>query len=385
MSSTIVAPGGAAAPRPAPPRAPSCAPLRALLRVAALAVLPHAAPAPVAAQQPPGSVLERTPNMINAWPAEPGTVQFNFLHRFTESGPPEHQVSNSPTFLVSAGLPWRATAGFAYATSSTVVAGRPNEWEFFARLMPFGRAAPVADLSLHVGYNLGAASTDAELALARRFGAVRLLAAGRTFASAFRSGERRSAVAGGVNLRVARHLALAGDVATMLERRDGERIAWSAGLQIGIPTTPHSFSLHASNVTTATLQGVSSGVPRTRYGFEYTVPITLARYVPALRRPAPPVAASDAAPGRAVPAGDTVVVDMRQLAYEPARVEVRAGTTVVWTNNAPLAHTVTADDGSFDSGVIDVGRRWAHTFARPGTYAVHCTPHPFMKGVVVVR
>jgi len=348
-------------------------------------VAAHAAAAP--AQATAGSVLDRTPNVVNTWLADPATVQFNFLHRFTESGPPEHQISNSPTFLVAAGLPWRTTAGFAYATTSDVVPGRPNEWEFFGRVMPFGRSGRVADVSLHVGYNLGAASTDAELALARRVGAVRLLAAGRTFSNAFRAGERRSAVAGGVNLRLRRFLALAGDVGTMLDRRDGERLAWSAGLQLGIPTTPHSFSIHASNVTTATLQGVSSGTPRTRYGFEYTVPITLARYIPALRPP-PPVAtvgAAAGAPAAGTAAGDTVRVAMRQLAYEPARIEVTAGTTVVWTNDAPLPHTVTADDGSFDSGVIDVGKRWARTFDRPGTYAVHCTPHPFMKAVVVVR
>jgi plastocyanin len=61
------------------------------------------------------------------------------------------------------------------------------------------------------------------------------------------------------------------------------------------------------------------------------------------------------------------------------------GTTVVWTNNAPLAHTVTADHGSYDSGLIDVGKRWSYTFSRAGTYEFHCTPHPFMTGVVVVK
>jgi len=155
--------------------------------------------------------------------------------------------------------------------------------------------------------------------------------------------------------------------------------------------------VHASNALTGTLQGVSHGVARTRYGFEYTVPITLGRWIPALRPQPPAVAAEPAGAARAPAASpavggsttagsrDTVVVDMKQLAYEPARIEVRAGTTVVWTNNAPLPHTVTADDSSFDSGTIEVGKRWARTFARAGTYAYHCTPHPFMKGVVVVR
>jgi plastocyanin len=58
---------------------------------------------------------------------------------------------------------------------------------------------------------------------------------------------------------------------------------------------------------------------------------------------------------------------------------------VEWKNDDPLAHTVTADDGSWDSGLIQPGATWRRTFDRPGTYPFHCTPHPFMKGVVVVR
>lgn len=351
-----------------------------------------AAPAVAGAQSPApaggGSTLDRTPNLATGWLGEPGTIHFNFFHRFTESGPPEHQVSNSPTFVVAGGLPWRTTAGFAYATSSAVAPGRPNEWELFGRVMPLARGNAIADLSLQAGYNVGATSTDVELALARSVGPARLFAAGRAFSNAFRAGDGRTAVAGGISLRLTRLVAVAGDVATLLDRRDDERIAWGAGLQLGIPNTPHSLSIHATNVLTMTLQGVSSGVARTRYGFEYTVPIALARYIPALRSEAPAVAtgrAESAAGAPVTTTGDTVRVYMRQLAYEPARVEVRPGTTVVWTNDAPLAHTVTADSGGFNSGTIEVSKQWTHTFDRPGSYPYHCEPHPFMKGVVVVR
>jgi plastocyanin len=58
---------------------------------------------------------------------------------------------------------------------------------------------------------------------------------------------------------------------------------------------------------------------------------------------------------------------------------------VEWTNHDPLAHSVVADDGSFDSGLIQSGGTWRHTFTTPGTYTWHCTPHPFMKGTVVVK
>ncbi len=67
------------------------------------------------------------------------------------------------------------------------------------------------------------------------------------------------------------------------------------------------------------------------------------------------------------------------------RIEIPAGTTVTWTNNDPLVHTVTADDKSWDSGAIEPGKTWSHTFTQAGEFAFHCTPHPFMKAVVVVR
>ena len=84
--------------------APAVAPVLAL----ALVVAPVAT---ATAQLPSGSVVTRSPNMFTGWVPDAGTVQFNFLHRFTESGAPEHQISNSPTFFVAAGLPARTTAG----------------------------------------------------------------------------------------------------------------------------------------------------------------------------------------------------------------------------------------------------------------------------------
>ena len=58
---------------------------------------------------------------------------------------------------------------------------------------------------------------------------------------------------------------------------------------------------------------------------------------------------------------------------------------MTWTNNGPSVHTVTADDGSFDSGNISVGKTFSHTFQTAGTFAYHCTIHPFMKATVIVQ
>jgi plastocyanin len=76
---------------------------------------------------------------------------------------------------------------------------------------------------------------------------------------------------------------------------------------------------------------------------------------------------------------------MHAMAFVPTRIEVSTGATLEWTNRDQLPHTVTADDGSWDSGPIAPGGTWRHTFDQPGTYAFHCTPHPFMTGVVVVK
>ena len=57
---------------------------------------------------------------------------------------------------------------------------------------------------------------------------------------------------------------------------------------------------------------------------------------------------------------------------------------VTWTNNDATTHTVTADDGSFNSGNIAPGGKFSHTFSTAGTIAYHCSIHTSMKAKVVV-
>lgn len=65
-------------------------------------------------------------------------------------------------------------------------------------------------------------------------------------------------------------------------------------------------------------------------------------------------------------------------------IRIKSGTTVVWTNRYEVAHTVTADDSSFDSGFLNPGQSWSYIFAKPGTLTYHCTPHPWMKATIIV-
>lgn len=357
-----------------------------LVRVLCAACLAAGAAAPRAGAQ---SLLDRPPNFSGGWVGTSGQLYFNFMHRFITSDAPLRKVTNFPTFTVAAGLPYRTLAGFHYSTNSTVAPGYPNEWEFFLRhaLIQQDRGAPV-DLAGQVGYNLASDGVDGEVTVGRRQGPLRVVAAGRVLADAENEGDVRFAVGGGATLRVSRYFALAGDVSQLTELRDEEKLAWSAGVHLAIPGTPHTLSLQATNTNTYTLQGLSKGDDVVRYGFEFTIPLTLRRWfgrtaAPAPAAPPPPPSAPQA--GDVADNGRVVKAGMRNLAFVPARIEIEAGTTVEWTNNDPLAHTVTAVDRSFDSGMIQSGQTWRHTFTRPGTYDYTCTPHPFMKGTVVVR
>lgn len=335
------------------------------LYIAGLAV---ALPAALGGQ----SVLERPPNIAGGWIGTRGTLQFNFVHRFGVSAAPLRKVTSSPSFLFSYTFPV-FDAGFTYATSSDVAPAFPNEWEAFARF------APIRDhVGLQLGYNQAARSVDAEVALRHMAGPLRLVAVGRYLSDGYASDTARVAVGGGATFRLSRWFALAGDITSLLEKRPGEEVAWGAGLQIAIPYSPHTFSLQVTNTNTATLQGSSRGIDRVRGGFEFTIPITLGRYFGKRR-----VTAQDGAAGAR---GETATqAEIRGNAFAPSRIEIAAGTTIRWTNNDQVVHTVTADDGSWDSGPIEPGASWSRTFDAAGDHSFHCTPHPFMRGVVVVR
>ena len=71
--------------------------------------------------------------------------------------------------------------------------------------------------------------------------------------------------------------------------------------------------------------------------------------------------------------------------FSPIRLEIAAGTTVVWTNNTETSHTVTGTDLVFeDSGPFGTGETYSQTFTAPGEYSYFCSPHPYMTGTIVV-
>ena len=366
--------------------------IRTAARAAAFVGLWSAA-LPVRAQ----SVLDHPPDILGTWTGAPGTLIFDLVHRFTTTGGPANKVLNSPTFLLGAPLPWRVMVGARYATNSLLVTGRPNAVEYFARWVPLPDAAgaPV-DVALHGAYNDVSRSWDGEATVERRLGRLRLFGVGRAF-SAFRRGNATAAAGGGATFRVGRFVALAADAVSLVHRGAGEDVAWSAGLQLAIPYTPHTLSINVSNANTTTLEGASVGIPGgRRWGFEFTIPIALSRFVS--RGPSGPVAGPET-PGSPIGA-EVHLSDLER--YVPDTVRIRAGQAVLWINGSNLVHTVTDDPAvavrpadaalptgapAFDSGALKPGMVFEHVFRVPGVYRYFCVPHEQdgMVGTVIVQ
>jgi plastocyanin len=78
------------------------------------------------------------------------------------------------------------------------------------------------------------------------------------------------------------------------------------------------------------------------------------------------------------------VVTISDFQFSPSTITVHVGDTITWTNDGPSAHTATARDGSFDTGLLHKDASASHTFTQPGTFTYFCRIHPFMHGTVIV-
>jgi plastocyanin len=98
--------------------------------------------------------------------------------------------------------------------------------------------------------------------------------------------------------------------------------------------------------------------------------------------------AQSAAPPAVAQDSQKVAVTIDNFKFDPQEVKVAPGTTVVWTDSRGR-HTVTSDDGSFDSGTLVAGQSFEHKFEKPGAYPYYCMFHGAkggkdMSGVVTV-
>jgi LPXTG-motif cell wall-anchored protein len=88
-------------------------------------------------------------------------------------------------------------------------------------------------------------------------------------------------------------------------------------------------------------------------------------------------------------AGPAFAEDVSEVDFDfvPASLTVSAGATVTWTNNGASPHTSTSDSGAWDSGTMDPGDTFSHTFSSAGTFPYHCDFHEAqgMVGTITVE
>src|SRR5919201_736867 len=78
-------------------------------------------------------------------------------------------------------------------------------------------------------------------------------------------------------------------------------------------------------------------------------------------------------------------VTIADFSFAPATITINQGDSVTWNNNGPTPHSATANDGSFDTGILKKGQSGSHTFNQAGTFSYYFNPHPFMKASIVVQ
>jgi plastocyanin len=104
---------------------------------------------------------------------------------------------------------------------------------------------------------------------------------------------------------------------------------------------------------------------------------------------AAPFVAAPRAEGATYSAGGPEKVEARDDFFDPEAVHVPVGNTIEWPNEGRNAHTVTADDGSFDSGNLAPGKEFELSFPKAGVYRYFCRYHGKpgglgMAGVILV-
>jgi plastocyanin len=82
---------------------------------------------------------------------------------------------------------------------------------------------------------------------------------------------------------------------------------------------------------------------------------------------------------------DVTKILVKDFAFNPTPLTVKAGSTVTWTNMDEEPHSVVSDTGAFRSGGMDTNESFSYKFDKPGTYHFTCSIHPRMAGTIVVQ
>ena len=80
-----------------------------------------------------------------------------------------------------------------------------------------------------------------------------------------------------------------------------------------------------------------------------------------------------------------MAVKIGNFTFSPEKITVKVGTTVTWTNEDDIPHTVVEKGLKFRSKALDTDDKFSFTFTAPGVYDYFCSLHPHMTGAVVVQ
>lgn len=97
--------------------------------------------------------------------------------------------------------------------------------------------------------------------------------------------------------------------------------------------------------------------------------------------PAAPVTPAPVASPEVVPV--TAAVTIASLAFNPATLTIKRGTTVTWTNNDSVSHQIKS--ASFNSDILSQGQSYSMTFNDAGIFDYSCAIHPAMTGQLIVE
>src|SRR5215212_5855168 len=81
----------------------------------------------------------------------------------------------------------------------------------------------------------------------------------------------------------------------------------------------------------------------------------------------------------------THTVSIEGMQFQPAKLTVKPGDSIVWVNKDLFPHTVTAKAGVFDSRQIEPGKSWTYRSVKKGVFTYVCSLHPTMQAQLQVK
>jgi plastocyanin len=125
---------------------------------------------------------------------------------------------------------------------------------------------------------------------------------------------------------------------------------------------------------------VAQSVPVAQEPNQNTTSVQNSTTVPATT----PVPATTTVPATTPAPNSEITVDISSHGFDPAQLNVAPGTTVRFRNNDTESHTATADNGLFDTKILEPGYSFEVLLEGSGAVTYHCELHPDMQGSIVV-